>query len=385
MADSIEDIDKLFDKTKGHLFYAKNSGFIAPLFCNMKFVWDSTIDTACTDGITLRWNPDFFLSLDADTRVTVLAHEIWHVALQHMFRLGDKEPLRYNIAGDHVINLMLKDNGYYMDGFPYVMDSKYRGWSTEDIYNDLPPDPKMPEGGLGADIDLNGNKPEDEGFGPGDNGTEFKKRRAESITMVMAAAMTAKMTNKAGDVPGSVEFIIDEFVNPKLPWEKLLRDFFNEMVDMDYSFRRPNRRYEDPILPGLVGMSGLEHLIYYLDISGSISDEDIKRFNSEVKFIKEEFNPQLLTLVTFDTQICDEYSFTADEEFEKIVVTGRGGTSLYPVWEHAKEHNPNAMVVFTDLYVNIPPEKPVCPLIWICTHHPGAEVPYGNLIHIEDH
>jgi len=377
-----ENIDVLFDKTKGHLFYAKNSGFIAPLFCNLKFYWDKTIDTACTDGVSLRWNPDFFLSLDPQTRVTVLAHEVWHVALQHMFRRGDKDPERYNIAGDHVINLMLKEHGYYMDGFPYVMDDKYRGWSTEDIYDDLPPDAQPPVGGLGLDIDISGDG---KAGSTGEDAADYEKRRAESISMVMSAAMTAKMTNKAGDVPGAVEMIIDEFVNPKLPWEKLLKDFFNELVDLEYSFRRPNRRYEDPILPGLVGMSGLEHLIYYLDISGSISDEDIKRFNSEVKQIKEEFNPQLLTLVTFDTQICDEYSFTADEEFEKIVVTGRGGTSLYPIWEHAKEHNPNAMVVFTDLYVGIPEEKPVCPLIWICTDHPGADVPYGNLIHVEDY
>jgi len=370
--------DILLDKTKGKLFFKRNSTFIAALICNLKIVWDETIDTANVDGVTLRWNPHFFMKLDAETRVTVLAHEAWHVAFQHMFRLGSRDPDRFNQAADHVINLLLEEHGYFMDGFPYLMDKKFKNMATEQVYELLPPEPEN-ESPISGDIVL----PDEDGQADSD---EAQAKKAESMSKVITAATVTKMTGQeAGDIPGEIQVVIDKFLNPKLPWERLLRDFFNELVELDYSYRRPNRRYTDPILPGLVGMTGLEHLIYYLDISGSISDDDILRFNSEVKYIKDELNPKKLTLVTFDTRICDEYVFEEDDEFEKIVVTGRGGTNLEPVFKHAKEHNPNAMVIFTDLYVNIPKEKPVCPLVWICLDHKNAKVPYGNLIHMEDY
>lgn len=372
--------NRLLDITKARLFYQNNSSFIASIICNLKMNWDTSIDTACTDGISIDWNPDFFMSLCKESRVTVLAHEAWHVAYQHMFRLGNRDPDRFNIAADHVINLMLKKHGYYMDGFPYYMDSKYNNMSTEQVYDLLPVEPKDNKS-ITLFGDINYPDPNDQ-----DSNGATQAKKAQSMSKVISAITINNMSNKdAGDIPGEIQFIVDKFLKPKLPWERLLRDFFNDLVDLDYSYRRPNRRYDDPIMPGLVGSTGLEHLTYYLDISGSISDNDILRFNSELKFIKEEFNPKKLTLVTFDTKICDEYVFEEDDSFEKIIVHGRGGTDLRNVYEHANKHKPNAMVIFTDLYVDVPNEKPPAPLIWICLDHANAKVPHGTLIHMEDY
>lgn len=370
--DLLLEAEKAFERTKIHLFFKKGSGFLGAILCKMKFKWavaigNEPLDTAATDGLTLWWNPYFFLSRDEETRITILAHELWHVAYMHMLRVGDRDHKIHNIAADHVINLMLKEHGYFMDGFPYYMDPKYKGWSTEDVYDDLiktPPPPKA--GTLGSDLvpvyDMD--------------------KAMDVVGGIVSAVTTAKMSGNAGDVPGEIELIIDQFLNPILPWATLLYQFFNEMTDMEYSYRRPNRRYEDPIMPGMAGVSGLEHLIYYLDISGSISDHDIFRFNSEVKFIKDEFNPRRLTLVTFDTTIRDVYEFYQDDSFDKIVVTGRGGTDLHDVFEHANQNQPSAMIIFTDLFVGIPWEAPLCPLIWVCIDNKRAAVPYGKLIHM---
>jgi len=363
-------INEEYEKVKMAL-YLKGSVFLGALLCKMDFVWTEEVNTAATNGVSLFWNPKFFEALDFDTRVTVLAHELWHVAYMHMARIGNRNPEIHNIAADHVINLMLQEHGYYMRGFPYYMDIKYTGWSTEDIYDDLMKNPS-PNNGSNKKSQLSGDiipLPAD-------------KSIADVISKVVSAVTTAKMTNGAGDIPGEISLIIEQFLNPKLPWETLLYNFFNEITDFEFSYRRPNRRYSDPILPGMAGTTGLEHLIYYLDISGSVSDDNILRFNSEVKFIKDEFKPQKLTLVTFDTKIQDEYVFEEGDSFEKIIVTGRGGTSLFPVFEHAKKNNPTAMVIFTDLYVGIPMESPLVPLIWICIDNKTATVPYGKLIHL---
>ena len=69
------------------------------------------------------------------------------------------------------------------------------------------------------------------------------------------------MDAKPGDVPGEITLTIDTFLNPKLPWETILFNFFNAMTSEEYSFTRPNRRFHDPIVPGITGRNGLEHLI----------------------------------------------------------------------------------------------------------------------------
>ena len=360
-------IDTLFQKTKGQLFFKKRAGFLGPLLGKLNFEWDSTIPTAAISATTLYWNPSFFESLDPDTRVTVLAHELQHNARLHGARMGNRDPELWNIAGDHVINLDLKEHGFYMDGFPYLMDPQFTGMSTEDVYDRL----------------LKQAQPKPCPFLGGDIIPADPKEVPKMVANTVAAASIARMNRKPGDVPGEVTRIVDEFLNPKLPWEVLLANFFNEITTEEYSYARPNRRYEDPLLPGRMGRNGLEHLCYYLDVSGSITDDQVLRFNSEVKHVKERFEPELMTLITFDTKIRDRYVFEKDEPFEKIVVTGRGGTKLEDVYDHIMTVRPTAAIIFTDLGVRIPP-NPGIPIIWICVDNPKATVPYGRLIHIDD-
>lgn len=365
------DIDTLFNKTKGNLFFQKNAGYLGSLLCQVTFRWDSSIDTAGINPTTFVWNPDFFLSLDKDTRVTVLAHELWHNGYLHSVRLGDRCPDIWNQAADHRINNDLKKHGYYMGGFPYLMDPKYEddSWTTDLIYDDLI---------------SSGGKPMERPMGSDVIYTDKQGDKDKAVSAVVGAMTTARMTGApAGDMPGEIGMLIDKFLNPKLPWETILYNFFNALVQEEYSYARPNRRYEDPLLRGLTGRNGLEHLVYFVDVSGSITDEQVLRMNSEVKYIQEQLNPERLTLITFDHGIQDIFEFERDDPFPFIEIHGRGGTSLYEPWEYLKRNQPTACVVFTDLCVDIP-ENPGIPLIWVCTDNAYAEVPYGQLIHISE-
>ena len=361
------EIDALFNKTKGGLFFMKGSGFLGRLLSQVEFSWTTEFDTAAISTKQLFWNPDFFMSLSTSQRITVLAHELWHNGLLHSVRMGNRCPDIWNVAGDHVINLLLKQHDYDMSGFPYIMDTKYIGWATEEVYDDLiNSGPCVPQSFLEGDVLP--SSPEDV---------------PDAVANAVAAYTAAKIQNGAGVLPGEVELVIDTFLNPKLPWEVLLYNFFTEITSQEYSYARPNRRYDDPLLPGSTGRNGLEHLVYYLDISGSITDDWILRFNSEVKFIKEEFQPERLTLITFDTRVRDVYEFERDDPFEKIVVIGRGGTSLVDVMADLKKRGPTAGIIFTDLEVNIPP-NPGIPIIWVCINNASASVPYGKLIHLHE-
>lgn len=379
-ATELEILNKALDRVKVSLFYDQNNaGFLSSLVATMDFVWDRSIPTACTNGVFMAWNPEFFLALSAKSRTTVLAHEAWHVAFQHMGRRGNRDPQDYNSAADYVINNMLEDEGYDMTGFPYLLDKQYKGMNTKEVYDKIhknrpgmynPQHGDFAEPGTGPSSITKGMTPE-----------QIAKK---AMGNVMDAATAAKMSKQMGNLPGEIQKMIEEFLNPKVPWQEVLTNYFEALTAVEFSYKSPNRRYQDPILPGRTGRNGLEHMIYYLDVSGSISDEDIVRFNSEVKYIKETYNPEKLTLVMFDTKIHEIYEFEEDDEFEKIVVTGRGGTDLKEVFQHIEDNNPNAVVIFTDLCVTIPKKAPKVPLIWIVSGNPQAKVPYGTLIHIDE-
>jgi predicted metal-dependent peptidase len=65
-------------------------------------------------------------------------------------------------------------------------------------------------------------------------------------------------------------------------------------------------------------------------------------------------------------------------------VTGRGGTSYRPVFEHIAQmdEKPRCVVYLTDLEPNdgFPPD-PGIPIIW-CVCGPKDKVPYGEVVHV---
>ena len=379
-----EAMQKKLSKIKIKLFLHAGAAFLGSIMSQTRFIWDDSpdCDTAWTDGMTIGFNPAFWLKIPDEAKVTVLAHELWHIAYQHVLRLkeANRDPEKWNIAGDHLINLMLQKAGYKFDGIQNCYkDMRYTGMGTDQIYH-LLPDPPAGSGGSAVGP---GAGSLSKALG-GDLRAPPKGKEIEVLGKVVQAVQAARLGNQAGTIPGEILLEIDKFLNPKLPWRVLLRRFFTEQSREDYSWKRPNRRYSDEYLPSLWAEDGLTIINYYLDISGSITDQNILRFNSEVKHIKEEFNPQMLNLITFDTRIRDVYSFDEQTPFEKIVVTGRGGTDLDPVADHILKTKPNVAVIFTDMEVDPMPSVGNIPVLWVVIDNPNATVPFGQMIHIDD-
>jgi predicted metal-dependent peptidase len=121
-------------------------------------------------------------------------------------------------------------------------------------------------------------------------------------------------------------------------------------------------------LPGRFPKRGhknrLKHLVYALDVSGSINQKQAQQFHESVRTIKELLNPSKLTVLFFDTKIKLERTFTDRESYGNIQVHAGGGTDLQNVYARTKELGPEALVIFTDLCVGIPP-KPDWETIWL--------------------
>lgn len=407
-------LDTMLDKTKGRLFFMPGASWRGSLLCSHKLIWDHSCPTAWCDGSTIAFSPWFFLKLGQDERVTLLAHELDHTMYDHAGRLYGRDPELWNVAADYIINNDLDRMGYSFKDMHPLLDHQYDGMSTEQLYDLLlkeghKPPPIMslicPEDGQ------TGDKPsQDPGNGPtgpsGSGGTNSpdpsgspipslcgdlrmpsqgaagKAQHQETIASIVRAVQAAHQSKDAGSLPGEIQQIIEEFLDPVLPWDVLLKRYFTEMSNDDYSWRRPNRRHEDIYLPTLLGDNGLDHLIYYLDVSGSVTDEQVLRFFSEVRYIHNELKPKQLTLVTFDKKIQDEYNFFEGDPFEKIEINGRGGTDLGPVYHHIVKHRPTAAVIFSDLYVYPMYTDPVSPVLWVIMDNKKAVTHFGKRIHL---
>jgi predicted metal-dependent peptidase len=376
----VENLQRELDRVKSKVFLGKNAAFLGSLLCSLNFIWDESTETAATNGLSFWWNPNWFLELPPATRETVLLHELWHPGRLHMIRRGNRDPEIWNYACDIRINNDLENEGHSFVGAEDCWkDQSFGNMVEEDIYDFLIQNQKPPPPNGGS-------------WGAKDKGGDItlldQKQIVSAVNNVVRAIQQAKMAGDAGAIPGGIETIIEKFLAPIVPWEQHLNQFFTDLCDEDYSWKRPNRRHigDDLYLPSRIRDDGkLEHLAYYLDVSGSVSNADVLRFNSEVKYIKEFFNPEKLTLVLFDTRITATYEFSPEDTFEKIVVVGRGGTSLVPVREHIQEHKPTAAVIFSDL--QCPQMQPLdfqIPVLWVAIRAAGKTVPFGKLIHIRN-
>lgn len=295
------------------------------------------------------------------------------------------------------INNDLKAMGFSFVGLEGAwMNDKYPpDMPEEDIYEDLlknavQPPPMNPfDGDLGSEPGDPGDGSGGEGNalpGPYNSGPPDKKATVEQLQAVAQAIQQAKLQKQAGSIPGQLEMIVDEFLSPVIPWEQVLFNWFTDLIAEDYSWRRPNRRYQDMYLPSLQSdEQRLTCLHYYFDVSGSVTDQMIKRFNSEVKYIKDTFNPEKLVLIMFDTKIHEVYEISENDVFDRIKITGRGGTCLNCVHAHIEETKPTAAIIFTDLDCSpMQPLKVPIPIIWTVADNPYAKVPFGQIIHIKE-
>ena len=132
------DIDSI--KRKLRIKYPTFRSVIA----NLKFQASKDIETAGTDGKVLLYNPKFLGGLSEEQQIFIFAHEICHVAFEHIFRSEGKDKRLWNIATDSVINALLKQDGLPMvEGGVDIPEAI--NYDAEEMYNKLLEEEKKQE------------------------------------------------------------------------------------------------------------------------------------------------------------------------------------------------------------------------------------------------
>jgi predicted metal-dependent peptidase len=100
---------------------------------------DEWCGTAATDGRNFYYNSRFIAMLRPKEIEFLFGHEVLHCVYDHFGRRGERDPQIWNIANDFCVNADLKEHnvGELITTVPCLFDPKYKGLSSEEIYDDL--------------------------------------------------------------------------------------------------------------------------------------------------------------------------------------------------------------------------------------------------------
>ena len=362
-------------------------------------LWDSKrVPTAgvSKNGINyqLTINPEFWESLSENHRLGLLKHELLHIAFGHLttfFKFTNKKLA--NVAMDCEINQYiskqyLPEGGIDIDNYTDIqLDRKAGARYYYDKLNQLQ-DEKDKNGTCGdSNMDKllenieNGDIPDHSTWEDFEDLTEAEQKLIEKQLQKVLTDAKEQTEKKRGTVPGEIEglIIVEEIVKPKFDWRGFIRRFtgVSTKVFTKKIRRKENRRFEAN--PGLkVKMK--QHMLLAIDTSGSVSDDELKEFMSEIYHIYKCGVD--ITIVQCDTIIRSIEPYKGKFEMS---VQGRGGTEFDPVLEYFNENQKKytSLVYFTDgeCWTHVRPKGNI---LWVLSErsHMNNSLP-GKIIKLE--
>lgn len=354
--------------------------------------------TAATNGRNFYYNKDFVNKLSVKKLEFLFGHEICHCVFDHFGRVGSRDRQLSNIAQDYAVNQILVDEriGEKITEVQICYDSKYRGQSWEEIYDDLYEKAEkisLPEllKQLGDLLDEHINE---DGSGPGKEGDKdgkgmpgMTKEEAQAIRDEIKQAMIQSAAAAgAGKTPMGIMRMIKNWTEPKMDWRQLVQQEIQSIVRNDYSFQRVNRKsmHSGAVLPGMKEATTIDVGIS-LDMSGSIGQEDATTFLSEVKGIMDQYEDFKINLWCFDTEIYNHKEITHDNghDLEEYEPQGGGGTDFEVNWQFMKDNGiqPKKLIMFTDGYpCGSWGDPDYCDTIFVVKGNKDAEAPFGQTV-----
>lgn len=402
--------------------------------------------TTATDMKSFYYNPAYIDKLSLSQVEFVLAHEALHCALTHFVRRGHRIQRKWDLACDFAINPILMNDGLQPPPEAVVLN-QFENMSAEEIYpclddsldnetldqhlydnnaeggqggqsNEPPPEDSSQDdkGKPGSGGQPGDKEPDQGGSQPklqpqqGESGDKARPQpqqgesgqkagessQDDALPVPLTAqereelaqkwqqylASAAQQAQQAGKLGGAMARMVDAWLEPRLPWRTLLAHYFFDQARNDYNYMRPSRREGDMILPSL--KSSQCDLVVAIDTSGSIGEEELSEFLSEINAIKGAL-PVRITLLACDAKLAEDgpWVFEPWEEFRlPRTFEGGGGTDFAPVFEWVEHENlrPDALVYFTDADAEFPKEPPSYPVIWLVKGKKPA--PWGKRIQL---
>lgn len=362
--------------TKARIAMIMQQPFFGQLSLRLKLVEDDTLNppTLATDGARLLYHPDWVMENDHAVVMSGVAHEVGHCIFDHMGRRNGRSPVRWNHAGDYIINDVLKDSGFTIpDNWLWSPHFSATKLTTDGVYTMLPEDTRDGNGPGGKKaFDAIRDQP---------GGTGGVEEQADDWKV--ATSQAATNAEKAGKLPGALKRFVDEMIHGKADWRAVMRRFATETSKEDYSWQRFSRKMlgHGFYLPALYSES-MGEMCAIIDTSGSISAAILAAFGGEISSIRDQMKPTLMRNIYCDADVNHVDEFEQYDVF-KVEPHGGGGTDFRPpfAWLAERGIEPKCAMYLTDGYGPFPDKAPPYPVLWLMTT--DVQPPWGEVVRIE--
>ena len=356
--------------------------FFGTLALYADWIPESSISTACTNGREVYYNPDFFASLCTADRDFVIAHEIAHMALRHVGRRGPRDPRRWNIACDIVVNGLCERAG--LQPMPGALrDRKRESLRAEDVYAQLKDVSRARLAKLGANI---GGKLRDLDDRATSTGSVEADRRWDGYwrqALRRAATSERMLQSNAPGLSSARE--LAGVLEPQMNWRTML---WRYVVKSPTDYVGFDRRFiwRGDYIDALDGERLDVHIC--VDTSGSINRSVLERFVGEVKGICACHPNINASLWYADSSLYGPWTITQTETLP--TPQGGGGTDFRPFFravqrrQHLTTGADPVAVYLTDGLGSFPREAPLFPVLWVGLPGGRDVYPFGELVKMED-
>lgn len=402
--------------------------FFSWLVMGLQLVQTRQIPTAGVDAYGhFYYNPHFIKKLSIEECKTVVTHEVMHVSCLHLTRLDSRRELLWNIACDIVVNNILVNNKFIFTGalrqIIIPSNNKYtlkgsKGKKVvedidkkfvEEIYDEIRrfvddeisgfanPD-GTPKAGKEKEYEkaMKGIEGNNKNF---DIHKHSKKTKANQKQIEEAEKKWKRnlaeaniQAKKKGKDPLGIDRHIEDVLENRIQWRELLYRYITRELPFDYTYNHPSKRSIacGYYMPSVMRGESVKVTVA-VDVSGSIGQEELNEFISELVAISNSFQNVEINLMFWDTALNNHYLIDRNnaDELTKLKVRGGGGTDFRNIYRKVEELAPNTkiLIFFTDGDAYYPSEERYKTL-WILSKNSVAKenVPFGEAIkiHSED-
>lgn len=359
--------------------------FYAYLVMKLRLQWMDEVPggLSCTDGEALYIAPAAFTKLTKGQQITTLVHEVSHCAWGHLWRMGSREPQRWNMACDISIDNMLRADQFergpweqsrerYLHSIGLSVE-QFGTDPAETVYEKLPPEP--PQCGCGGQSGCF-KQPQP---GQGDDAASRSAKEAEWRANVVAAGL------QAGNEKGAWSEMVKAAM-PRPPFHLKLFEYLNRGLGGDSDWASLNRRcmWRGMYLPTET-RTVMGRVAWVTDTSGSMSSAQLERAFGYFRGFRDQ-HPCVADLLCVDYDVQSHRTYEEWEPLpEKFEAKGRGGTSFNAPFELLREKRiePRVLIYATDAYGTCSVAKPSYPVLWLVIGgDQGWKPPFGEVVHV---
>ena len=380
--------------------------FFGSVVANSNFIAEPAIETAGTDGTTIYYNPNFIESITNEEQTFVFAHEICHIAFNHIFRSEGKDKELWNIATDSIINAFLKQDGLPMveggvdipDAINYDAEEMYKklleekkqqkqqdvGHDTHSMWDNAIKKKRQEQQSQSQQLDEKQNEEQEKKrneeikklteLGEKEAFKQNKIARKKQLEELREAL--ASKSHGHGSITNSERRNITDIgtSEPLIDWRRLLKEAVK--YDVDWSYR--NAGIEDGVVTAYLEEMPRPETEIVLDTSGSINETLLRNFLRECKNILQTSK---VKVGCFDTQFYGFAEIKDVSDIDNLKFYGGGGTD-FDAAVNAFTRKVENKIIFTDGYANMP-STPI-DAIWIVFGGIKINPVGGKVIHIDE-